>query len=218
MNDESWLHELQGHHCSFEGKCETNEIGCPDDGTASMQISRFNSVLEENNDGLQWGSPQLESRQFESVNPRRRLSPGILMQLFLLAIITLITPSTAAIVNFGNCLGPIIINSPQLQFKPLFVNATFNSTAASHNLNITVYGDVMGTTNGANPPDRSDPQWSNPNETIGKIPDLGPSNTYTTLKTSFNVLDYTPYTAPSRFCESTLQQPCPMIPTFVKYP
>lgn len=184
-----------------------------------MHTSRRYSTLEEIADELQHQISSPKPHLFGSWNFGWKFSTISLTQIFLLASIILITPSIAAAVTFENCISPNIINSNQLQFSPLFVNATFNSTAVSHNLNVTVYGDVMGTANQQDPPNRTDPRWSNPNETIGKIPDVGPSNIYTTLKASFNVLDYTPYTAPpSRFCNATLQQRCPIVPAYVAYP
>ena len=128
------------------------------------------------------------------------------------------SPSSAAFVNFQNCLGSNVINSvpTQLQFVPLFVDAVFNSTAPSHNLNVTVYGNVTGRVTQEPLPPPDDPQWRNPNQTLGKIPDLSPSNNkYSTLDSVFNVLYYTAYDAPaSRFCDSVVQGGCPIAPAF----
>ena len=130
------------------------------------------------------------------------------------------SPSSAAFVSFENCLGSNVINSVptelQLQFVPLFVDAVFNSTAPSHNLNVTVYGNVTGRVTQEPLPPPDDPQWKNPNQTLGKIPDLSPSNNkYSTLDSVFNVLYYTAYGAPaSRFCDSVVQGGCPIAPAF----
>lgn len=154
----------------------------------------------------------------ESCVSRRRISWVGVIQSLLIAIVAIIKPATAASVNFENCMSPNVVNSPQLQFIPLFVNATFNSSAISHNLSITVYGNVTGRTHSAPLPGPTDHgYWSNPNQTEGKIPDLSPDNNkYTTLKTTFNVLDYTSYNAdPSRFCDSIVQGICPLGPSFI---
>lgn len=152
---------------------------------------------------------------------RGLFTPVRLLQNALVAVILVVlmsSPSSAAFVDFKNCLGSNVINSvpTQLQFVPLFVDAVFNSTAPSHNLNITVYGNVTGrvTLEPLPPPD--DPQWRNPNQTLGKIPDLSPSNNkYSTLDSVFNVLYYTAYDAPaSRFCDSVVQGGCPLAPAF----
>lgn len=126
--------------------------------------------------------------------------------------------STAAFVTFENCLSPNIIGSEprQLQFRPLFVKAIFNATAPSHNLNVTVYGNVSGSVTNESLPPFNDPHWDTPNETLGKIPELDISNNkYTTLKAAFKVLDYTPYTAdPEPFCSQLLKGQCPLAPSF----
>lgn len=171
---------------------------------------------------LQWPRP---------VTPRRspwrirscRDSPSIVktLQAVLLAVLLPINLSTAAFINFGNCLSPNIINAdspPPLQFVPLFVWATFNTSAESHNLNVTAYGNVNGLATVQAYPNHTDPQWTNPNDTVGKIPDIYGSGTgalYTTFTTVFNVLDYTPY-APdaARFCNTSSLTPCPIAPVF----
>lgn len=140
------------------------------------------------------------------------------MQILLYLSMTLFGLTSAAFVTFQNCLSPNIIDSDprQLQFRPLLVGATFNATASSHNLNVTVYGNVSGIATNEPLPPLGDPHWSNPNETLGKIPELDfANNKYTTLKATFNVLDYTPYTAdPQPFCITLLHGQCPLGPSF----
>ena len=149
--------------------------------------------------------------------------PSILniLRTVLLAVLLPIRLSTAAFINFGNCLSPDVINSNDpkpLQFVPLFVWATFNTSAESHNLNVTAYGNVAGVANVQPYPSQTDPQWANPNDTVGKIPDVygsGVDALYTTFTTVFNVLDYTPY-APdaARFCNTSSLTVCPVAPVF----
>lgn len=133
-------------------------------------------------------------------------------------LVGLSTPSSAALVNFKNCLDPNIINSVpvQLQFVPLYVNAVFNATAPSHNLNVTVYGNVTGRATQEPLPPPDDRHWRDPNQTLGKIPDLSlTNNKYSTLDSIFNVLHYTAYDDPaSRFCDSVVQGGCPIAPAF----
>ena len=127
-------------------------------------------------------------------------------------------PVGAAFINFENCLNPNIINSnpPLLQFRPLFVNAAFNSTAASHNINVTVYGNVTGKATQEQYPLPDDPQWANPNATLGKIPFADKANNkQSTFDAIFNVLDYTPYDAPATgFCDTLVHGQCPLGPVF----
>ena len=144
-----------------------------------------------------------------------------ILHMALWAILLLTSPAAAVFINFENCLSPGVIDSDprQLQFVPLYVWATFNSTSDSYGLNVTVYGNVTGVATQDTPiPNATDPSWNNPNDTVGKIPDLGgvpPDQKFTTFTTQFNVLDYTPYDPPpERFCNSSALTPCPFAPVF----
>jgi len=147
-----------------------------------------------------------------------RISPSILLGIITLC--AMIGPSEAAMVGFQNCLSPNIVSAPgpqvPLQWIPLAVSAVFNLSAPSHNLNVTVYGNVTGQVTTQPLPPSNSSQWINPNETLGKIIDVDPdTNLHSTLKTAFNILTYTPYHAlPSSFCNSTLNVVCPIAPVF----
>ena len=160
-------------------------------------------------------------------SPRRirscREMPSVfnILRTVLLLIFLHIRLSTAAFINFGNCLSPDIINSNDpkpLQFVPLFVWAALNASAGTYNLNVTAYGNVDGIATQQPIPSQTDPQWTNPNDTVGKIPDVygsGPGALYSTFTTQFNVLDYTPYAPPAaRFCNTSSVTPCPVAPVF----
>jgi hypothetical protein len=141
--------------------------------------------------------------------------------LFLALIFTILgllaSSAQAAYLNFENCLGSNMINSsPQLlQFIPYNLSATFNTSDPDFPLNVTVYGNVSGLATVQPYPAPNDPQWSNPNDTVGKIVDLSVSNNkYTTMFTKISVLTYTPYQAASRFCNSSVHGPCPLGPAF----
>lgn len=149
---------------------------------------------------------------------RMRLRTAPTWAAALVAVALLVLPSQSAFINFDNCLDPTIRNSVplRLQFVPLFVDARFNTSASSHNLNLTIYGNVSGqSTQGTYPPP-ADPSWSNPNDTFGKIVDISPSNNrYSTLFQRYQVLTFDAYEAdPSRFCNSTLNDSCPLVPSF----
>ncbi|KEQ97803.1 hypothetical protein AUEXF2481DRAFT_63325 [Aureobasidium subglaciale EXF-2481] len=125
---------------------------------------------------------------------------------------------SAAFINFDNCLDQNIRNSNplHLQFVPLFVDVRFNTSASSHNLNLTIYGNVSGqATQGSYPPP-DDPLWQNADDSFGKIVDISPSNNrYSTLFQRYQVLTFDAYEAePSRFCNSTLNSECPLTPSF----
>ncbi|KAL1297955.1 hypothetical protein AAFC00_006465 [Neodothiora populina] len=133
-------------------------------------------------------------------------------------LMLLLESATAVFINFDNCLDPnIIISNPlQLQFIPLYVDARFDESAPNHNLNITVYGNVSGQAVVGNYPPATDPSWTNPNDTFGKILDVSPSNNhFSTLFQDFNVLTYSAYDAnASQFCQSVVGGECPLAPSF----
>lgn len=137
-----------------------------------------------------------------------------------LMFLTCISTTSAAHVEFQNCLDSSIVSSTPriLQFVPYNVSATFNSSSgdARHHLNITVYGNVTGKATQEPYPPPDDPSWSDPNNTFGKIPDLSQSNNkYTTLFSRVNFLGYTPWNAdPARFCNHIDHGDCPLGPAF----
>lgn len=144
-------------------------------------------------------------------------------QWWLLAIflwLASVTPCSAVLVNYQNCLSqntqrPSNNDLLPLQFVPLHVYASLNTTSTSYNLNLTVYGNVSGIATQQAYPTLDDPQWTNPNKTVGKIVDLDPSsNKISTLLTRFNVLSYTPYSDAFGFCNTTIHGRCPLGPTF----
>ncbi|KAF5866730.1 hypothetical protein ETB97_009887 [Aspergillus alliaceus] len=132
-------------------------------------------------------------------------------------LLVLLSPTYAALVNFDNCLpAPTIASNPQkLQFVPLDVSVVFDLKNPLHNLNITVYGNVSGTADQSSSyPSPDDPQWTNPNETVGKIVDLNTANNkLTTLVTSVDVVSFSPYSGPTSFCDS-VRGGCPIGPVF----
>ena len=158
------------------------------------------------------------------VRQRRNLpAPSVFgfVQVLLLAVILCIPPTAAVFITFDNCLSPDIVNSnnpKNLQFVPLYVWATFNSSDPSHNINVTAYGNVTGIATEEPLPPVNDPQWMDPNKTTGKIPDTGGQGAqekFTTFTTKFNVLDYTPYNpAAVRLCNSSSLTQCPLAPVF----
>lgn len=188
----------------------------------SLMVNTEGKGLSSKGQKLQWPGALLPRRSPWRIRSCQD-TPSLftILRIVLLAVLLPIRLSTAAFINFGNCLSPDIIQSPSpkpLQFVPLFVWATFDTSAESHNLNVTAYGNVAGIATQQPYPNQTDPQWKDPNETVGKIPDVYGSGTgalYTTFTTEFNVLDYTPY-APdaARFCNTSSVTACPVAPVF----
>jgi Transient receptor potential (TRP) ion channel/ML-like domain len=136
----------------------------------------------------------------------------------LFTLFIFVCSASAASVSFQNCLSANTINSNPLllQFTPLHVQAFFNTTSPTNNLNVTIYGNVSGRTTVQELPPPNSPMWTNPNDTLGKIVDLSlENNKYTTLFARFNVLSYTPYgPGPLRFCNYSIHGKCPIAPAF----
>lgn len=139
-----------------------------------------------------------------------------MLQIVILLLLAL--TADAALVPFSNCLDNSILKSRplQLQFVPLFVDASFNSSSVEKNLTVTVYGNVTGLATEEPYPPPDDPRWSDPNVTLGKIEDVDQStNLYTTLFTELDVLTFKIHKAPSRpFCDAVVQGECPLGPVF----
>ena len=140
-----------------------------------------------------------------------------ILWLFLFALTALIVrPANAAFINFDNCLNENILNSrnpQQLQFVPLFFDARFDTGDPSHNLNITIYGNVTGQAFKGDYPPPDSPSWANKTDPFGKIMDS--TVNFTTLFTTYDVLTYTPYSAqPTEFCNLTVGGTCPLGPLF----
>ena len=140
---------------------------------------------------------------------------------FFLVLASFLPRADAVFVNFGNCLDKLYLDRkvPFLQFTPMYVWASFDTINPSHNLNVTVYGNVSGQSERGVMPPSDDPSWTNPNSTFGKIInyDKG-SNLYTTLFSDFRTLTYSSWTPEGvAFCKHVLNttvSQCPLGPAF----
>jgi len=147
---------------------------------------------------------------------------------FLLVLIASlwIVPASAVLIDFQNCLSDAAkSNLPlQLQFVPLFVDAVFNTTDPNHQLAVTVWGNITGSTVGDAPrlvlPGANDTEYWNGNSTTngGKIvdspyPDVA-SPKLTTLTNKVDVLTYEPWSENLDFCNSLINASCPLGPRF----
>ena len=135
----------------------------------------------------------------------------------LLALLLPAVVVDAAFINFGNCLSESTIHSDprRLQWVPLFLDARFDTDNPSHGLNVTFYGNVTGQTVQGDYPLPDDPSWQNPNDTFGKIQDVGNANRYSTLVADFKMLSYDAWDAPdTQFCQNVINGTCPLGPSF----
>lgn len=179
-------------------KCDAITAGAFAGGKNLMRPAWVFSDPEHVHCGLRNPSPPRASPSFGSCVQRRIILLIGLIQLLLI----IVNPSSAALINVENCLSPDVINdNTLLQFIPMFANAVFNATTTSHDLNVTVYGNITG---------------GSSNNQNSSIPDLGKDNIFTTLLASMNVLGYSLYPAqPEPFCNST-NKPCPLGPATIE--
>ncbi|KAI1397645.1 integral membrane protein [Hypoxylon fuscum] len=130
-------------------------------------------------------------------------------------------------VPFDNCLPDnyIYTHQPadqvQLQWIPVFVDAEFDTQNPTHNLRVTVWGNVTGRVGSDPLPSYDSKNWSDPNSVLnGKIQNVPEPNApadqrkVTTLHTKVDVLTYEPYVSNVNFCESISDGTCPLGPVF----
>lgn len=157
--------------------------------------------------------PAMRTLRSYRYQPSKALSYGLLVML----VCFLINPATAAFINFQNCLSEAYQDAspPPLQFVPLFMDASFNTTDPSHELMVTVWGNVTGAYTQVQLPPPNDTAWTNPNFTDGKIENLPfPHTRWTTLSTKVNVLTYEPWKQSDKFCDALVNGTCPLAPRF----
>ncbi|KAH7377271.1 integral membrane protein [Pyrenochaeta sp. MPI-SDFR-AT-0127] len=166
---------------------------------------------------LQPTQPPPRSRRKRHFLPALHAFPTMLL-LFVIASFPL---TSAVFVEFDNCLNRVYIvrnniQIPYLQFTPMYVWASFDTMAPSHNLNITVYGNVSGQAQEGEYLPEGDDNWTNPNRTFGKIVNVDQQNNkFTTLFTNIKVLTYSAWTSPpDEFCGSVVNGSCPLGPAF----
>lgn len=144
--------------------------------------------------------------------------------LILLIATIWILPASAVFIEFQNCLSESVLNNTplQLQIVPYFVSATFNTTDANHALNVTVWGNVTGSTVTSTRfvlPNATDSYWTgNDTSNGGKIEDsprAGETGAeVTTLFNKVNVLTYEPWDDNLDFCKQVVNGSCPLGPSF----
>jgi len=174
--------------------------------------------------------PTIPNRRAGMLLPGRWHTLSFSTLVYLLALITsfCITPASAVLIDFNNCLSEAYQNGEsgqpkQLQFIPLFMDARFNTTDARHTLQVVVWGNVTGSG-----PDNlvvnlpawdDDTYWqSNATNLGGKIisiPDEdSASPKLTTLSNKVEVLTYEPYNHSDAFCDVLVNATCPLAPAF----
>lgn len=140
----------------------------------------------------------------------------------LVALSLLLQPAVAVLIKqWSNCM-PEPANSSEpkrLQWVPLYVGAEFGNHNSSHNLRVTVWGNVTGAYDtSVTLPAWDDPSWGDASFTDGKIVDNPFPTTaarLTTLHDTIDVLTYEPYSNDFDFCHAALTNAsCPLGPVF----
>jgi hypothetical protein len=141
--------------------------------------------------------------------------------ILLMALFTI--PVSAVFIEFSNCLSEAVQNnSPlQLQFVPLFLDATFNTTDPSNGLHVTVWGNVTGSGTDQRyilPPPNNSYWITNQTNLGGKILDEPEPDSnapkLTTLSNKVDVLTYEAWSQSFDFCDSLINASCPLGPRF----
>ncbi|KAH7326604.1 hypothetical protein B0I35DRAFT_347345 [Stachybotrys elegans] len=145
---------------------------------------------------------------------------SIIIRVLFLAFLA-VSPVSAVRVPFHNCLAESYrTNNPTpLQWVPLHAEAVFSHERDTHNLLITIWGNVTGQQNRGELPPSSDPYWQNNDEINGKIVQTANpnevNNRATTLFRRVNVLTYQPFRQAVDFCVRGLENgECPLGPVF----
>ncbi|CCU78772.1 unspecified integral membrane protein [Blumeria hordei DH14] len=144
---------------------------------------------------------------------------------FISLLLILVIPTSAAFVEFRNCLLQNTIHDEPLalQLVPKFVNIFLNNSNPDHNLNVTVWFNVTGSTAGTEPklslPPASNTSYWNSNDTgmggkIEAVPLSETVNKQTTLENKLNILNYQLVDEYLPFCDIIVNGFCPLGPIF----
>ncbi|KAJ3514998.1 hypothetical protein NM208_g15015 [Fusarium decemcellulare] len=146
-----------------------------------------------------------------------RLSTNLIVALLL--ALHAFSPVHAVRIPLTNCLDDSRrLNPDQLQWVPLYADAVFDLKDDSHNLLVTIWGNVTGARSGGELPPANDSYWEDDTKTNGKIVQI-PDKEYNkavTLTRKIQFLSYQPYDSPTDFCEKALlhNMSCPLSPVF----
>lgn len=167
--------------------------------------------------------PPIMTRPARPARSRRRHLDGLLsasafLVYALIALFLAAVPVSAVRVPFTNCLDEKYITDGKLQWKPVYADASFDTTDPTHELKVVVWGNVTGFQDPKNlpPSAQDDPNrlyWKDNGKTNGKITQTGDTGKATTLYRRVNVLTYRPVNERVNFCTEALDGgQCPLGP------
>lgn len=155
----------------------------------------------------------------------RRMVGGLHVSILVLILSFWVIPTSAASVNFQNCLSDNIrYNQPlALQLVPEIVDVTFNTKSQKYQLNVTVWANVTGSIVGSAPkpnfPSANDTDYWNGDDTgsggkIQAIPLPESVNKQTTLYNRIDFMTYQPIREYLSFCDHLTNGACPLGPVW----
>lgn len=165
------------------------------------------------------GSSRPRARPSRLLSSLSRTSANLLVVL-LLAVLAVRPVAAVKIKSFSNCLSSYRLDNPRLlQWTPIYVDAKYDTKNSSHNLQVTVWGNVTGSQNGSAVPPASDTAyWNDTSETFGKIVRVPNAelNKATTLVRKIDFLSYEPFHARDEFCgaNGVANRSCPVGPVW----
>ncbi|KAK2628135.1 hypothetical protein QTJ16_002781 [Diplocarpon rosae] len=223
-------HQAIPHRLRDHGRDDSQSRGMivSADSRGDGQVHRDGSVVRGRGMVTQETSAPMRKDRWDIMFSRLRKKASIgIMPFFLVLVASIwVVPASAVFVEFQNCLSAGTQNNLPLalQFVTLFVDAIFNTTDSNHPLQVTVWGNVTGSTVGSSPrlilPDGNNTDYWNSNRTEsgGKIvnipyPELA-NPKLTTLSNKVNILTYQRWNTDVDFCESLINGSCPLGPSF----
>lgn len=120
---------------------------------------------------------------------RKLSAPATRLVIAWLCFALILRPAASARIYFESCLDR---GARGLRFAPTYFDAVFDTKNDSHELNTTVFGNVLG------------------GERIVNL--TAGTDNITTLVSKYRVLTYTPFEDNTNFCESVVNGKCPVEP------
>lgn len=226
FDDDHLMPDLDDDHAGPEGLYDTMIMSADSREAGQMRWIKYtlDGLSIENSSSRQVANLRMG---IISTNPyKRQSSSRFAIFGYLLVLITTlwVRPASAVFVEFQNCLSESVQSDAplHLQLVPIYVSAVFNTTDPSHNLELTVFTNVSGSTTTKTQyilPAANDTAYWNSNDTSagGKIENNPFPETVARLTTLFNkvtVLTYEPYTDSKDFCATLVNGTCPLGPAW----
>ncbi|KPM36111.1 hypothetical protein AK830_g10472 [Neonectria ditissima] len=211
----TWRHAARISIPPTSGPVSTTLVDAMDsDPSSASALQRWSQSTPMDN------TPSQQRRWRPQLSTVTRLSTNLVLVVFLAFFA--FSPAYAVRVPAQNCLDESYRRSANhpLQWESLYIDVVFDTKDDSHNLEVTVWGNVTGSQDGGTLPAAGDSYWTDPKETNGKIihsanPNA-PDSKATTLILKLDFLSYQPWNHTMFFCTQGLGNgyQCPLSPVF----